>query len=49
LDTDIIAGNRVGAKTVLVLTGVSSRAEAEAAEGELKPDVIIDTLAELAT
>lgn len=48
LDTDIEAGNRVGAWTVLVLTGVTSREQAEAAEGNLEPDVIIDTLAELA-
>lgn len=47
LDTDILAGNRIGARSVLVLTGVTSRAQAEAAEGDLKPDAIIDTLAEL--
>jgi 4-nitrophenyl phosphatase len=48
LDTDIEAGNRIGACTVLVLTGVTSREQAEAAEGDMEPDVIIDTLAELA-
>lgn len=48
LDTDILAGNRIGARTVLVLTGVTSREQAESASGELKPDEIIETLAELA-
>lgn len=47
LDTDIAVGNRAGAQTVLVLTGVTSREEAESASGELKPDRIIDTLEEL--
>jgi 4-nitrophenyl phosphatase len=49
LDTDIEAGNRIGAWTVLVLTGVTSRKQGESAQGDLEPDVIIDTLAELAT
>ena len=47
LDTDILAGNRAGTTTVLVLTGVTSREEAEAATGDLAPDRIIETLAEL--
>ena len=47
LDTDILVGNRAGARTVLVLTGVATREEAERAVGDLKPDRIIDTLAEL--
>lgn len=47
LDTDILAGNRIGAHTVLVLTGVTSRSQAERATGDLKPERIIDTLAEL--
>lgn len=49
LDTDIQVGNRAGAFTVLVLTGVTTRAEAEQAIGDLKPDVIIDTLENLGT
>jgi 4-nitrophenyl phosphatase len=47
LETDIAVGNRAGAQTVLVLTGVTSRNEAERAMGELRPDWIIDTLKEL--
>ena len=47
LDTDIHVGNRAGAHTVLVLTGVSSRDDAENAVGELRPQRIIETLEEL--
>jgi ribonucleotide monophosphatase NagD (HAD superfamily) len=47
LDTDIQVGNRAGAKSVLVLTGVTTRDEAKKALGDYKPDRIIDTLAEL--
>ena len=42
LDTDIAAGQRVGVPTVLVLTGISTRAQAE--HGALNPDHIIDDL-----
>ena len=48
LETDILVANRAGARSVLVLTGVTTREQAESATGELKPDRIIDTLAELA-
>jgi 4-nitrophenyl phosphatase len=47
LDTDILVGNRAGAHTVLVLTGVSSREDVARAQGELRPDRVIKTLAEL--
>lgn len=47
LDTDILVGNRAGARTVLVLTGVTSREQAERATGNLRPDRVIETLAEL--
>ncbi|MDH7602011.1 MAG: HAD-IIA family hydrolase [Armatimonadota bacterium] len=47
LDTDILAGNRIGATTVLVLTGVTTREEAEKASEELRPDLIIETLGDL--
>ncbi|MEN6355841.1 MAG: HAD-IIA family hydrolase [Armatimonadota bacterium] len=44
LDTDIVGGNRAGARSVLVLTGVTSREQAMHANGEAKPDQIIETL-----
>jgi phosphoglycolate/pyridoxal phosphate phosphatase family enzyme len=47
LDTDIAAGNGVGIATVLVLTGVTSRQEAELATELQRPTKIIGTLAEL--
>lgn len=44
LDTDILAGQRMGVKTALVLTGVSTREEAE--RGEIQPDYTYDDLPE---
>lgn len=42
LDTDILAGQRLGLKTVLLLTGVSTREEAET--GEIRPDFVFEDL-----
>jgi 4-nitrophenyl phosphatase len=42
LDTDIFGASRVGIRTALVLTGVSTRAEAE--QGAIQPDAIYDDL-----
>ncbi len=47
LDTDIAVGRRVGAQTVLVLTGVTSAQQAESAPPEWRPDRIIGDLREL--
>ena len=47
LATDIVAGNRVGIHTVLVLTGLTSREQAQNATGEMKPERIVQTLSEL--
>ncbi len=47
LDTDITCGNSHGAVTVLVTTGIASRKDGEQADGMLRPDHIIDKIAEL--
>ena len=47
LDTDIAGGRRAGARTVLVLTGVTSAARAADAPPAQRPDVIIGDLREL--
>jgi 4-nitrophenyl phosphatase len=47
LDTDIAVGNRAGAHTILVLTGVSTREEADIAPPNERPDFIIGDLREL--
>lgn len=45
LDTDILAGERAGMLTVLVLTGVSSKADID--DSGVVPDVILDDLVAL--
>ncbi len=47
--TDIAAAHAVGARSVLILTGVSSRAEAEALPEGRRPTAIAEDAAELAT
>jgi len=47
LDTDIAVGRRAGAHTALVLTGVTSPAQAQAAPPEWRPERIIGDLREL--
>src|SRR5215813_10246419 len=44
LDTDIISAKAFGCLAVLVLTGISTRAEAEAAHGLERPDIILPDL-----
>ena len=41
LDTDVVAGKRMGMKTILVLTGVSKTV------GKPKPDLVVKSLSEL--
>lgn len=48
LDTDIAGARAVGLASALVLTGVSSRDEAEAAAPEQRPDHVVGTIPELA-
>jgi 4-nitrophenyl phosphatase len=45
LETDILGGHRSGLKTICVLTGIASRAQAEAYDP--RPDWIIDDLTAL--
>ena len=45
MDTDIVAGIEAGLHTVLVLTGISDRAEIE--RFPFRPDEILDSIAEL--
>ena len=47
LETDILAGRCAGLWTCLVLTGISTRQEAEAAPEEMRPHFIIESIAEL--
>jgi phosphoglycolate/pyridoxal phosphate phosphatase family enzyme len=47
LDTDIRVGRRLGLATALPLTGVTSRADVEAATPDERPDFVLDSLEEL--
>jgi len=47
LDTDIAAANAFGCRSILVLTGISTREEAESAEGLLRPQAVIEDLSYL--
>ncbi len=44
LDTDSVSAKAFGCLAVLVLTGISTRAEAEASQGLERPDVILPDL-----
>ncbi|MFH1470498.1 MAG: HAD-IIA family hydrolase [Candidatus Micrarchaeota archaeon] len=47
LETDILGGNDMGLYTVMVLTGASSKEDAEKAEPDYKPKLILKSIAEL--
>ena len=47
LDTDIVSAKTFGCLAILVLTGISTREEAEQATADAKPDVILNDLTEL--
>ena len=47
LDTDIACASRAGVRSVWVATGVTSRAQAQSAQGEEKPDLLFDNLSQL--
>ena len=47
LDTDIACAHRAGVGSVWVATGAMTRAQAQAAQGEQKPDFMFDNLSEL--
>lgn len=48
LDTDIAGARALGLPSALVLTGVSTREDARAAAESMRPDLIVDSLTELA-
>jgi ribonucleotide monophosphatase NagD (HAD superfamily) len=49
LELDIVAGHAAGMDAALVLTGMSTRAQAEAATGLSKPDYVFDGIGDLLT
>lgn len=44
LDLDIVAGHAAGVATALVLTGLTTRGQAEAATGDRRPDLVFDSM-----
>ena len=47
LETDILAGNRIDAVTVLVLTGIATREDLDSAPSDQRPDVVVNILPEM--
>lgn len=47
LDTDVLVGKRLGAVTVLVLTGVTTEEDLQKAPPERQPDIVIRQLPEI--
>ncbi|MBI5159712.1 HAD-IIA family hydrolase [Candidatus Micrarchaeota archaeon] len=46
-EIDILAGNKFNAYTILVLSGVATREQAEKAPAEQKPKLVLDSIADL--
>lgn len=49
LETDILAGKRVGVTTILVLSGITKREDLKKAPTSLQPDYVISSLKELSS
>lgn len=49
LELDIVAGHAAGIDAALVLSGMSARAQAEAATGRSKPELVFDGIGDLLT
>lgn len=47
LDLDMVAGHAAGVASALVLTGLTSREQADAATGERRPDFVFDSMLDL--
>lgn len=47
LDLDIVAGRAAGVTTALVLTGLTTREQAETAIGDRRPDLVFDSMVDL--
>lgn len=47
LDLDVVAGHAAGVATALVLTGLTTREQAESASGNRRPDLIFDSMLSL--
>ena len=47
LNTDILFAKNIGANSVLVLTGITTRDDARVAEPNQKPDFICDSVANI--
>lgn len=47
LETDIACGNKAGLTTIAVLTGVATEATIAAAKGDMRPDYVVESIAEI--
>ena len=47
-ETDILFGKNAGAKTALVLTGITSKKDLKRVPKKLRPDYVLQSVAELA-